>query len=183
LDNLNSLIEAAKQIGFQTVIEFDPGLLKPEEKVRSYCRDNKCGSYGINYTCPPYSGTLDEINERLRKYRRGIILQCVTSIDVKNDVKGVIKTKMDFHYKVLKFEAILREMGIKDSWGMIGGNCGLCEVCQAKTNKPCRYQEEARVSLESIGIDVVGLLNLLGLDNIFHADKITWTGCVLFNTD
>jgi predicted metal-binding protein len=77
-------------------------------------------------------------------------------------------------------EEFLRESGIKQVWGMIGGNCGLCAICKVKSNEPCLYPDKARMSLEAIAVDVVGLLDKFGLDSKFHADKIIWTGCILF---
>ena len=64
---------------------------------------------------------------------------------------------------------------------MSGGSCGLCEPCHAKLGEPCAYPEKVRTTLEALGIDVMSLLGLLGLDSGFHPDKVTWTGCILFN--
>ena len=41
------------------------------------------------------------------------------------------------------------------------------------------YPDKARMSMEAIGIDVLGLEKELGLDNKFYDDKINWTGCIL----
>jgi len=35
--------------------------------------------------------------------------------------------------------------------------------------------------LEAIAVDVLALLDNFGLDNGFHAGRIAWTGCILFN--
>jgi len=64
--------------------------------------------------------------------------------------------------------------------GMIGGNCELCETCKAVTKEPCPYPVKARMSLESIAVDVMALLKRLGLESEFRTDRIKWTGCLLF---
>jgi len=46
--------------------------------------------------------------------------------------------------------------------------------------EPCPYPVKARMSLESIAIDVIGLLDHLGLESEFRPDRIKWTGCVMF---
>ena len=43
----------AGQLGIQTCLEFKPEMLVPEERVRGYCTQNRCGNYGKSYTCPP----------------------------------------------------------------------------------------------------------------------------------
>ena len=101
-------------------------------------------------------------------------------LDVENDREALMETKLDFHDKVLRFEEHLRIQGVEHAWGMVGGSCDLCEVCQARIDEPCWYPEKARTSLAALGIDVIALLDKYGLDSAFHPDKVTWTGCVLY---
>jgi len=155
-------------------------MLVPEERIRAYCEENKCGSYGKNYACPPNAGSLDEIRERLKKYSQGYLFQYSREIDLKKNLKKIIKSKDDFHKIILKIEDYMKKTGMEDVWGLIGGNCGLCETCAIQKDKPCRHPDKSRMSLEAIGIDVVGLLDKLGLDSKFHQDRITWTGCILY---
>ena len=170
----------AKKLGIQVYREFDPAKLVPEERIRAYCEENKCGSYGRNYTCPPHAGTLDEMKDRLKQFRRGILLQYYKDVDIKNNLKEALRSKNEFHAKVLNTEKFMNKQGITRTWGLIGGNCGICDTCRINDNKPCRHPDKARMSLEAIGIDVVGLLDNLGLDSEFRGDRITWTGCVLY---
>lgn len=177
---LNKIKEYSEKLGIDVCVEIDLALLFPEERVRAYCEENKCGSYGRNYMCPPNAGSLDEIRERLKKYGDGYLLQYSQEMNLKKDWKNLIKSKDDFHEKILKLEDYLKKEGIDDVWGLIGGNCGLCDTCAIQKDKPCRHPDDARMSLEAIGINVIGLLNKLGLDSNFHQDRITWTGCILF---
>ena len=57
----------------------------------------------------------------------------------------------------------------------------VCDPCHARLSEPCLYPDKAEVSLEALGIDVLDLLDAFGLDNKFYPDKITWTGCILFD--
>ena len=172
--------EYSGKLGIDVCVEIYPAMLVPEERIRAYCEENKCGSYGKNYTCPPNAGSLDEIRERLKNYNRGYIFQYSRQIDLKKNLKKVIKSKDDFHKIILKIEDYMKKTGMEDVWGLIGGNCGLCETCAIQKDKPCRHPDKSRMSLEAIGIDVVGLLDKLGLDSKFHQDRITWTGCILY---
>jgi len=170
----------AHQLGIQTCSEFDSDALVPEERIRDLCLENKCGNYYHNYMCPPYVGSVEEIRIKLKQFKRGVLLQYAKSLDIRGDREGVRQTKVDFHHKIIQIEEFLRKEGINQVWGMIGGSCELCDVCKAKIGEPCPYPDKARTSLEAIAIDVLALLDKFGLDSKFHADKITWTGCVLF---
>ena len=170
----------ARQLGIEICLEFSPGLLVPEQRIRDLCFENNCGNYGKHYMCPPYIGSLEEIEARLRKFQRGILLQYSKPLDLRNDNEGLKQSKIEFHNKILQLEESLRSEGITDVWGMIGGSCELCNVCTDEFGKPCPYPDKARTSLTSIAIDVLSFLDKFGLDNRFHPDKITWTGCILF---
>ena len=174
------VMEQARRLGFGLCLEFDPALLVLEERVRGYCIENRCGGYDANHMCPPRVGSLDGLEAALREFPQGVLLQYSRPVDVARDREGVIRTKMEFHRLVLRLEKSLQKRGATDFWGLIGGDCGLCRTCTAVEDKPCRHPEKARTSLEAIGVDVVGLLQRLGLDGQFHRDRITWTGCILF---
>ena len=177
---LQRVEELAIQLGIGVCVELDPRELVPEERIREYCYENKCGNYGNHYMCPPHVGAVEDIRRRLARYRRGVLLQYSQPLDVRNDWQGLLRTKTDFQRKVLRLEEFLRNEGHTEAWGMMGGSCTLCDACKAKTGEPCPYPGEARASLESLAIDVLALLAKRGLDNEFRPDRITWTGCVLF---
>ena len=131
--------------------------------------------------CPPYVGSLDDIREKLRPYKYGYLLQHQKPLDVKGDREGLRNSKIEFHEMVLEAEAHVQSTaGVNAVWGMIGGDCTLCRTCLARIDAPCPYPRRARTSLESIGVDVMGLLDTLFLERGFHTHKVTWTGCVLY---
>ena len=174
------LSEYAMLLGIGTSRMFNPGLLIPEQRIRDYCFENECGNFRNNYMCPPHVGTLDETRDRLDRFKKGALFQYSQPVDVKNNRRGVTQIKVDFHKKILKIENFLKDEGLSEVWGMIGGSCQLCDACKAIAKEPCPYPDKARMSLESMAIDVLALLARFNLDNRFHPDRITWTGCVLF---
>ncbi len=174
------LLKPAKHLGIKVCMEFNSKILVPEPRIRDLCSENKCGNYLNNYMCPPYAGSLSEIEARLQKFHWGVLLRYSKPLNVKQDIEGLKKTKIDFHNKILEMEEILQTEGINPVWGMIGGNCGLCDPCKAKLREPCKYPDKARMSLESIAVDVLSFLDGFDLDNKFYPDKIVWTGCILF---
>jgi predicted metal-binding protein len=177
---LSDITRFAESLSIELCRELDPGLLVPEQRIRYLCHEDKCGKYGRHHMCPPRVGTLDEIRARLDRFRRGVLLQYSERLDVRNDREGVVRTKLDFHQRILKLEGMLEHKGVTPVWGFIGGSCDLCRPCSAVIGEPCPHFEKARMSLESVAVDVIALLDRFGLDSRFHPDRITWTGCILF---
>ncbi len=168
------------KMGFDLSVEFDTAWLVPEERIRAYCVENRCGSYNAHHMCPPRVGSLTEVTARLRDFPQGVLLQRSRPADVAHDREAVTRTKLEFHRLVLRLERRLRRRGFDHLWAMIGGNCQMCPACAAVSDQPCRHPSKARTSLEALGVDVVGLQRRLGLDATFYPDRIVWTGCVLF---
>jgi predicted metal-binding protein len=173
-------IKRAKQLGIATAVEFDASLLVPQQSIRAYCVENKCGKYKKHYMCPPHSGTVTENAPMLRHYRNGILFQYEKPLDVAHDVAGLTQSKLEFHRKILELEKLIKDSVASPVLGIIGGSCELCSICKATTGEPCAHPEDARMSLESMAIDVMALLKHLGLESEFRPDRIKWTGAVLF---
>jgi predicted metal-binding protein len=129
--------EFASKLGIETCLEFRSEILAPEERIRAFCLENKCGNYGNNYMCPPYVGSLEEIRIRLKKFQRGVLLQHAKSLDVRGNREGVRQTKVDFHNKILRIEEFLRGTGINRVW----------VTCPPKTGpKVMRLFEDAKIA-------------------------------------
>jgi len=174
-------IQAVRELGFDTCLLLNPEILAPDNRIWEFCKENKCGQYDAHHMCPPRVGSIQEIAIRIQSFPAGVLLQQTTPLDVKEDETGLEKTKKDFHQKILQAEEVLKRQGFARVWGLIGGNCVLCEPCKAKSDEPCAYPGRARPSLESMGINVINLLDTFDLDSTFHTDCVTWTGCVLFS--
>ena len=174
------LTELAATLGIGTCRELDPRLLIPEQRIRDLCHEDKCGNYGKNYMCPPGVGSLEDTANKLKGFQRGVLLRYSRPLKLRGDRGEATQAKIDFHGKILKLEGFLKGEGMSQVWGMIGGSCELCEGCKAKGSEPCLYPDQARTSMEAIGVDVLALLARFGLDTEFRPDRITWTGCILF---
>ena len=175
----SDIAEFTRSLGIETVVHFDADILVPEPRIREYCLQNRCGKCGANHMCPPNIGSLEQIAAFLPRYRKGILLQYSSNLDVKHDKRGLKKTKLDFHRKILKIEKYLKKQGKMEIMGLIGGNCELCSRCKASLAEACIHPGRARTSLEALAIDVTELCRKFGLDAAFRDDRITWTGCVL----
>ena len=79
--NIEEVKAKALECGFTTVAEMDVDTIELNPAARDACAENKCRSYGKNWSCPPGCGTLDECSEMIHKYKRGLILQTTGEVD------------------------------------------------------------------------------------------------------
>ena len=105
------VLEQARKLEFDLCLDFHPALLVPEERIRAYCIENRCGSYNSNHMCPPRVGSLEDMEAVLGQFTKGVLLQYSRRMEVANDREGVIQTKMDFHRLVLRLERRLNRRG------------------------------------------------------------------------
>lgn len=182
--NRETVLEYVKGLGATNCRFVSTRVLVPEERIRDYCREDKCGRYNRHLTCPPNTGTVEEIIEKLKGFKTGVLIQYFDDVDVDNDEEGLRRTKLNLHRIILETEKYLQEeLGFEKVWGMIGGNCDLCEECAGYRGERCEYPDKARTSMEALAIDVMGLLGQLNLDTGFYKDKVTWTGIVLLDRE
>jgi predicted metal-binding protein len=158
----------------------NPNQLIVTQKVRDYCIENKCGKYNKNFMCPPYTGDINSFKERLKNYRKGIIIGVKDKI-LKDDRKEKAYESADKLHKImLDAELMAKKLGFDNGTALIGGNCRICRVCAVELGlKNCLYPEKARPSLEAMGIDVIETLRNIGITLEFRQDEVTWIGLLL----
>jgi predicted metal-binding protein len=180
--NRHDMLQTLKEWGATHCQFISSGLLIPDERIRKYCYENKCGCYDKHLMCPPRTGSIAEVSQKLKLFNTGILVQYTKRLEVQKDTAGVTAAKLALHYMVLETEKYLTEnAGIVKIFGLIGGECELCNPCAGYSAEACVYPDRARPSLEALGVDVIGLLKSLSLDGNFYDDKITWTAMVLID--
>jgi len=163
--------------GFDTALPIDPQALVAREDVRAMCAADKCGAYGKNWTCPPYCGTLGECTQKIRTYRRGILVQTVGKLEKTIDTKGYRRTE-EKHLTRLHtlYEEIRKEY--PNALCLGSGGCRVCGKCAYP--EPCRFPEKAISSMEAYGLFVTQVCRDNGAQ-YYHGEKtVTYTACILY---
>lgn len=90
---MNEWVRRAKESGFDEAVLFDPQILTARKEVREMCAADKCGAYGKNWTCPPACGTLEECQQQMHRYERGMLLQSIGPMQKKTILDIIAKRK------------------------------------------------------------------------------------------
>lgn len=163
---VNKLIHHTKLINAKTYIN---NYCKPLEFV-VYCK--ACNKFNKCWACPPFS--YDPI-QLLNKYKFTYVIGTQVILEAE-DVEQTYDSKQQRELldKVMfdvrqKIDPVLMKIegNFKDTLALFAGTCHLCPElgCTRSLNKPCRYPNQIRPSLEAYGFDISKTTSeLLGID-------------------
>jgi predicted metal-binding protein len=153
------------------------------DEVREMCRQNKCGHYGKNWTCPPAVKSLDEFRREMSAFDSFIILSKVYALKGSFDWEGMMSGVRDFRARLAVSKKEIEKEYPQLHFLMLGaGACSLCERCAYMDGEPCRRPDEAFVSVEACGMDVVRLMRDHGLKYHHGKNTVTYIGGIMVSS-
>ncbi len=154
------LVEMALEMGFANaaVVETKDVVFNPA--FRPLCAENLCGKYGANYACPPDCGTTAEMEARVRRWPRAVVLQTLWDVDDPLD-SGETKPAKAAHNRLTR--EFIDRAGMPGM--MIGASgCNLCDPCAIVEGKPCRFPDKRFSCMSAYCIFVRELADQCGMD-------------------
>lgn len=156
--------------------------------VRSLCAEDRCRSYGRNWTCPPACGTLDDFAAALAARTVALVVQTVGQLEDEFDIEGMMATERVHKERFAAlaqdtldaFDAGERRLGpgIPRPLPLSAGACTLCPACSCP-DTPCRHPDRALVSMEAAGLMVSEACEAAGLPYHHGLGTISYTSCIL----
>lgn len=176
-DYITHWLEEARKLGFDVAVELDPQQLVAREDVRAMCREDRCGAYNKNWTCPPVIGSVEQCQQQMRQYKRGILLQTVGHMSKAVDTKCYRETEQRHMKSFLSLSEAIRRV-YSDALCLGAGGCRVCRKCSYP--EPCCFPGKAVSSMEGYGLFVTQVCRDAGIDYHHGERTITYTACVLF---
>lgn len=160
--------------------EIEQKAIITEPSLRSLCKSNQCGNYNTNWMCPPGIGTYEEVINRLRSCKDGIILLMVYQLEDSFDLEGMNKAFSLFRAKLDELiEDITLHIPREELLCLGGGRCKICDTCTFASGEPCRYPHEAIASVSGYCIDVNSTVTNAGLNYNNGPNTVTNVGLIL----
>lgn len=134
------LIAYAVEEGFAAAAVICPDEIVFDSTFRPYCEENLCGQYGVNYACPPYCGSPEEMLQRILAHKRALVLQTIWEISDYSDGDAIKQAKGTHNAAQIRLAKRLREEGYEGF--LVGASgCSLCKPCAVVEHAPCRFPE------------------------------------------
>ena len=135
------------------------------EKFLGFCK--QCPFYAKSWSCQPYDFDPMDV---WHSYKTLKVIACQFEPKPGMDKDACLKYLTEVKNDLLEYTYAL-EKKYPGSRALAAGVCQWCEprTCARATGEPCRYPHLMRYSIESLGGDVVGVINeLMGL-------QLKWT--------
>ncbi|MBR4226035.1 MAG: hypothetical protein IKR86_04560 [Candidatus Methanomethylophilaceae archaeon] len=140
---------------------------------RSLCAENKCGSYGRSWGCPPGCDlTVEKVS---KEYSRMGVVKKRFEVDL-SDKEALDRLGEDLQTHVRSIVLALRREGYR-CLGFADGGCRYCGRCSYP--EPCRYPEMLVPSVSVLGLDLKEYMAANGEDFRFEKDAVTMYGFIM----
>ena len=157
--------------------------LKPEElefsdRVRWICA-HECPMYGRSWACPPGVGTVEQCRERCLRYSGCLLIATMAEVEDIANLAETLATRLPHERITDQVAALLREQGIPP-YVLSTEACALCEHCTCP-DAPCRHPEKMHPCVESHGINLLPLIEEMGMEFQAGSNLITWFSLLFYS--
>ncbi|WWD83863.1 hypothetical protein TEGL_22790 [Terrisporobacter glycolicus ATCC 14880 = DSM 1288] len=119
----------------------------------------QCPNYDTRWSCPPYDFDVIDYWKNYKylhvlgykiTFDEDVVLKTYGEEELNLFIKELFRKQMEFFYEKSKY----LEEKYEDSVSLAWGKCYKCDECTRKQSKKCRYENDMRYSIESLGGNV-----------------------------
>lgn len=152
------------------------------KEVRTLCEQNSCGYYGTNWTCPPAVAPLETLKNRFASFNTILIVYLIHHVKSSFDWKGMMCGAAEFKSRLQTLHGKIKETDPLFPFLLLGmGSCDLCKTCTYTLGKPCIHPDDAIISLEACGVDVMRLMKDHDMKYYNGKNTVTYIAGLLYN--
>ena len=156
----------------------NPQELDFTDRVRWIC-EHECPMYNKSWACPPAVGTVTYCKAKCRKYENALMISTITEVEDIANIEETLATRPEHEAVTNQVRDILRELGA-DPYVLSTESCTLCERCAWLDGKPCIHPEKMHPCVESHGINILPLIDELGLTFQYGENVVTWFSLLFY---
>ena len=177
--NRELLEEQLAQLPLYTYTFFDPAKLEFSQRIRWIC-ENECPMYGKTWACPPGVGSVEECQQKCTRYVNCLMIATITEVNDIANIEETLSTRGPHEALTNQVRDLLWEQGVCP-YILSTEACALCERCAYLDGQPCRLAEKMHPCVESHGINILPLLEKLGLEFQYGENVVTWFSLLFYN--
>lgn len=173
------LLEQLQELPLYFCDFIDPQALEFTPRVRWIC-ENECPMYGKTWACPPGVGVVCECEKRCKAYTNCLLISTIAEVADIANIEETLATRPEHEAVTNEVAALLRIHGI-EPYILSTEACTHCERCSYLDGQPCRHPELMHPCVESHGINILPVIDELGLTFQYGENVVTWFSLLFFH--
>ncbi len=157
----------------------DPKSLDFSERIRYICKA-ECPMYGKTWACPPAVGSVEACRGKCKSYVNCLLISTIVEVADIGDINATLATRGDHEAVTNQVRDLMRQQGV-EPYVLSTEACAECDRCAYLDGEPCRYPDRMHPCVESHGINVLALLDEMGLAFQYGENVVTWFSLLFFN--
>jgi predicted metal-binding protein len=157
---------------------FDPKTLEFTDRVRWIC-EHECPMYGTSWACPPAVGSVNHCRAVCRGYENALLISTIAEVADIANIEETLATRPDHEAITNEVRDLMRSHGI-EPYVLSTESCAECARCAYLDGQPCRNPERMHPCVESHGINILPLIEELGLCFQYGENVVTWFSLMLY---
>lgn len=156
----------------------DPKELEFSERVRWICQ-HECTMYGKSWACPPGVGSVESCKQKCLSYNRCLMISTITEVADISDLQETLATRVSHEVLTDQVSELMKAQGV-DPYILSTEACAICRRCAILDGQSCRFPEKMHPCVESQGINVIPVLENMGMPFQYGENVVTWVSLLLF---
>ncbi len=155
-----------------------PNELEFADRIRWIC-EHECPMYGKSWACPPGVGSVGECRARCLRYENALLISTITEVADIANIDETLATRPEHEAVTNQVRDLFREQGV-EPYVLSTESCAECERCAYLDGEPCRNPERMHPCVESHGINILPLIEELGLTFQYGENVVTWFSVLFY---
>ena len=157
----------------------DPKALEFSDRIRWICQ-HECPMYGQSWACPPAVGSVAECSGKCRNFENCLMIATITEVQDIANIEETLATRPEHEAITNQVRDIFRSLGV-EPYVLSTEACAECDRCAYLDGQPCRFPERMHPCVESHGINLLAVLEELGLSFQYGENVVTWFSLLFYN--
>ncbi len=176
--NRTLLEEQLAQLPLYVYHFFDPRELEFSGRIRWIC-EHECPMYGTSWACPPAVGTVAECQKKCLGYENALLISTITEVRDIANIEETLATRGDHEDITNEVRDLMRSQGV-EPYILSTESCAACRRCAYLDGQPCRFPDRMHPCVESQGINLIPIIEELGLSFQYGENVVTWFSLLLY---
>ncbi|HIT33889.1 MAG TPA: DUF2284 domain-containing protein [Candidatus Faecousia intestinigallinarum] len=166
------------QLPLYVYAHLDPKTLEFSQRIRYICQHD-CPMYGKTWACPPGVGNVEECEEKCRRYDNCLMIGTVAEVADIADITASLATRPAHEAITNQVRDLLRELGAQP-YVLSTESCAICQRCAYLDGLPCRLPGKMHPCVESHGINLLPVLEEMGIAFQYGENIISWFSLLFY---